>query len=254
MKGNLLEGADYLAQGFKLITQPGLRLFVIIPLLINIGIFALLLSLTFQQFSQWIDDLMAWLPSWLEFLRWIVWPLTVVFVLAISSYLFSTIANLIASPFNGLLAEKVEERLTGEPVNGPETFAQLLLMVPKSFAREFQKIMYYLPLALLALVITFIPLINVISPLLWFLLGSWMMSIQYCDFPMDNNQRSFKAMKIALSQYRLTSSGFGMIVMAGTMVPLVNFVIMPAAVCGATIYWVEKLKHATPQNNARIKQ
>ncbi|MCR8921478.1 sulfate transporter CysZ [Dasania sp. GY-MA-18] len=244
MRGNLIHGAEYLAKGFQLITQPGLRLFVIIPLLINIAIFALLLTLTFQQFAQWIDDLMAWLPSWLEFLRWVVWPLTVIFVLAISSYLFSTIANLIASPFNGLLAEKVEERLTGEPVNGPETLAQLLIMVPKSFARELQKILYYLPWALLALVITFIPVVNIISPVLWFLLGSWMMSIQYCDLPMDNNQHSFKAMKTVLGQHRLTSSGFGMIVMAGTMIPLVNFVIMPAAVCGATVYWVEKLKQS----------
>lgn len=238
MQGNIVSGADYLFKGFQLITQPGLRLFVLIPLLINIIIFSGLMWLSIQQFSSWIETTIGWLPDWLDFLRWVLWPMAIIFLLATVTYCFSIIANLIASPFNGLLAEKVEEKLTGQPLAGPEGFAQLLLLIPKSIARELQKLVYYLPLAIVALIITFIPVINIIAPIVWFLLGSWMMSIQYCDYPMDNNQQSFKSMRKTLSERRLTSSGFGMIVMAGTMIPIVNFVIMPAAICGATAYWV----------------
>jgi CysZ protein len=50
-------------------------------------------------------------------------------------------------------------------------------------------------------------------------------------------------MKNILAEKRLTSSGFGMVVMVGTMIPFVNFIIMPAAICGATAYWVEELKN-----------
>jgi hypothetical protein len=39
----------------------------------------------------------------------------------------------------------------------------------------------------------------------------------------------------------MTSLGFGSGVMLGTMIPIVNFIIMPVAVCGATVYWVEQL-------------
>lgn len=242
MRGNIVIGADYLFKGFELIIQPGLRLFVLIPLLINIVIFSVLMWVSIQQFSDWIEITIGWLPTWLEFLRWVLWPLAIIFLLATVTYFFSIIANLIASPFNGLLAEKVEEKLTGEPINSPEGFSQILLLIPKSISRELQKLIYYLPLAIVAIIITFIPVINIISPVIWFLLGSWMMSIQYCDYPMDNHQVSFKAMKEILAERRLTSSGFGMIVMAGTMVPIVNFVIMPAAICGATAYWVKELK------------
>lgn len=242
MKGNLLTGADYLVKGFKLITQPGLRLFVIIPLLINITIFSTLLSITINQFSEWIGWAMDWLPNWLDFLQWVIWPIVIVFLLTAVSYAFSILANFIASPFNGLLAEKVEEKLTGRPVPGPENLSQMLLLIPKSLGREIKKMMYYIPLALLVLIITFIPIINFIAPLIWFLLGSWMMAIQYCDYPMDNNQQSFNSMKATIARQRLTSSGFGMTVMLGTMIPIINFIIMPAAICGATAYWVEELK------------
>ncbi|MGK0499182.1 MAG: CysZ protein [Oceanicoccus sp.] len=239
-------GFNYLITGFKLITQPGLRLFVLIPLLINGLIFALLIGATVHQLNGWIETAMGWLPDWLSFIRWIVWPMIVTLILTVVMYCFSIIANLIASPFNGLLAEKTEEMLIGEEVSGYETIGQALLSFPQSIGRELQKLLYYLPLALLVLIFSFIPLINVIAPVLWFMLGSWMMVIQYCDYPMDNNHKSFASMKHAIKQQRLTSVGFGASVMIGTMIPIVNFIIMPAAVCGATAYWVDQLKDQLP--------
>ncbi|TNF00018.1 MAG: sulfate transporter CysZ, partial [Gammaproteobacteria bacterium] len=41
LKGNFFRGLGYLGEGFRLIRQPGLRLFVLIPLVINIVLFGL---------------------------------------------------------------------------------------------------------------------------------------------------------------------------------------------------------------------
>jgi CysZ protein len=38
----------------------------------------------------------------------------------------------------------------------------------------------------------------------------------------------------------MTSLGFGGFVQLGMMVPILNFIMMPVAVIGATIYWVEE--------------
>lgn len=245
MQGNPVTGFNYLLEGFRLMARPGLRLFVLIPLLINILIFALLIGATIGQFSDWIEAAINWLPGFLDFLRWVLWPLAVILILTVVMYTFSIVANLIASPFNGLLAEKTEELLTGQEVPGFETIGQALMMFPKSIGREIAKLLYYIPLALLVLILSFIPGINLAAPVLWFLLGAWMMVIQYCDYPMDNHQRSFSSMKKAIAVKRLTSTGFGIGVMAGTMVPILNFFIMPAAVCGATAYWARELKTTT---------
>lgn len=249
MKGNLVTGFDHLMEGFRLIRKPGLRLFVIIPLAINILIFSILIGATVSQFSDWIEAVMSWIPDWLSFIRWVLWPLAVTLILTVVMYTFSIIANLIASPFNGLLAEKAEELLTGEEVPGYETIGQALLSFPKSLTRELAKIIYYLPLALAVLILSFIPVVNAAAPVLWFLLGAWMMAIQYCDYPMDNHQKGFGIMKKAIREKRLTSFGFGASVMVGTMIPILNFFIMPAAVCGATAYWAKELKELKEQTS-----
>lgn len=241
MNAGLSRGLGYLFTGFELITKPKIRLFVIIPLVINTTIFIALIGVTLHQFSEWIDAIINWLPDFLAFLRWVIWPFVVTLLLTVVMYTFSIIANLIASPFNGLLAEKTEELLTGKEVPGFESVGQALMSFPKAISREISKLLYYLPLALLVLIASFVPFINIAAPVFWFVLSAWMMAIQYCDYPMDVHQVRFNDMKKTLREQRLTSSGFGAAVMVGTMIPVVNLIIMPAAVCGATAYWVDEL-------------
>jgi CysZ protein len=235
-----LSGPQYLFRGFALLKEPSIRLFVILPLLINTLIFGSLSALTFNQLGDWINQIINWLPSWLSFLSWILWPLAVVLVLAIVMYVFSSVANVIAAPFNGLLAEKVEELLTGQEVSGRETIAQALISFPRSIGRECRKLFYYLGFAILTLIASLI--ISPAAPLLWFTLSAWMMAIEYCDYPMDNHKLSFAESKKRIASHRSTSVSFGALVMLGTMVPILNLVIMPAAVCGGTLLWVERLK------------
>jgi hypothetical protein len=49
--------------------------------------------------------------DWLQWLNYLLWPVAVISVLLVFGYFFSTIANWIAAPFNGLLAEQLEARL-----------------------------------------------------------------------------------------------------------------------------------------------
>ena len=235
-------GADYLLRGFQLAMRPGLRRFVAIPLAINTIIFGLLIHGGVDEFGHGIDWIMARIPDWLDFIRYILWPIAVLLLLVVVMYTFSIVANLIASPFNGLLCEKAEALLTGRENEDATTLTQALLMFPQSLLRELRKIGYYLPRALLVLIVSFVPVINAAAPVLWFLLGAWMMAIEYCDYPLDAHRRPFRDVKTLLGKNRLPSLGFGSAVMIGTMIPLVNFVVMPAAVCGAVIFWVERLR------------
>jgi CysZ protein len=237
--GSPLRGADYLRRGLRMLWTPGIRPFVLIPLLINTVIFALLTRLGLEQFGQWIDAIVNWLPSWLQFLKWILWPLSLVLLIIVGAYSFGIVANFIGAPFNGLLAEKVESLLTStHNVGGGALDA--LRDLPRVFGKEFAKLLSYLPLLLLVFILSL--LIYPAAPLLWLGLGAWMMALQYGDYPMDNHRYSLAQVKRELQREPLTSLGFGGAVMLGSMVPILNFLIMPAAVCGATIYWVERLQ------------
>lgn len=66
-----------------------------------------------HNLDSWIPSLMSHVPDWLQWLSYLLWPIVTISVLLVFGYLFSTIANWIAAPFNGLLAEQLEARLTG---------------------------------------------------------------------------------------------------------------------------------------------
>ena len=58
---------------------------------------------------------------------------------------------------------------------------------------------------------------------------------------MDNHQLGFADVKEAVRSRRLSSMGFGGLVALCAGIPVVNFFVVPAAVVGATLLWVEEL-------------
>ena len=239
MKGNVAHGAGYLVRGAKMLKHPALRLFVFIPLLVNIVIFGSLIWYGLCYLDELMTDWLGRIPQWLDFIRWILWPLIGLTVSLLTGYLFTAVALLIASPFNALLAEKAEELVTGRPVDSLEGLGAALAAVPRSIVRELSKLVYYLPMALFVLLVSFV--LSPLAPFLWFLLGAWMMSIQFVDYPMDNHQLSFADVKEAVRSRRLSSMGFGGLVALCTGIPIINFFVVPAAVVGATLLWCEEL-------------
>ena len=240
---NIATGAGYVIRGAKMLGHKNLRLFVIIPLLVNIIIFGSLIGMGFSFLGSRMDGLMAWIPDWLGFVEWILWTLIGLAFSLMTGYMFTMVALIIASPFNALLAEKAEELITGRPVDSLEGLGAALMAVPRGILRELYKLLYYLPMFAFVLILTFIPVLNAASPLLWFLLGAWMMSLQFIDYPMDNHQLSFADVKEAVRSRRLSSMGFGGVVALMASIPVLNFFVVPSAVVGATLFWCEQLQN-----------
>ncbi|PWC20460.1 sulfate transporter CysZ [Brenneria roseae subsp. roseae] len=236
-------GIHYFVEGWRLISLPGIRRFVILPLLVNIVLMGGAFWWLFTRLNDWIPQLMSHIPNWLQWLSYLIWPLAVLSILLVFSYLFSTLANFIAAPFNGLLAEQLEARLTGHtlPDSGILGIAK---DVPRIMKREVQKLAYYLPRACVLLVLYFIPGIGqTVAPVLWFLFSAWMLAIQYCDYPFDNHKVAFPTMRQALRRHKIVNMQFGALISLFTLIPFLNLVIMPVAVCGATALWVERYRN-----------
>lgn len=225
-----------------MLTHSSLRLFVIIPLIINITIFASFIGFTVSYLDGLLSGWLDAIPQWLDFIQWLIWPVIAITLSLITGYAFTSIALLIASPFNALLAEKAEELITGRQVEALEGLSAAIVAVPRGIIREVLKFVYYIPLFLLVLVLSFIPPINAAAPVLWFVLGAWMMSLQFLDYPMDNHQLRFADVKEAASSRRMTSMGFGGAVALCASIPVVNFFVIPSAVVGATLMWCEEFQ------------
>ena len=238
-------GPGFLWQGFGLIREPGLRSFVIIPMLINIAVIVGLSWLFGQQLDSWINAWLGGLPDWLAWLETLVWWLGFLLALLIFCYVFTLLANLIGSPFNGVLSARVEAHLTGKR---PESEVALWAEMADGVVTEVRKLAYYLwraiLLGIISLILLPIPVVDAAIPFLWFGFGAFMLAMEYLDHPMANRGYRFKQKLQQIRDRRGLSLGFGSAVTLLTAIPLVNLVVMPAAVAGATALWVAEMRPA----------
>ena len=242
---NSHSGMHYLLEGVRLIRQPGLRRYVAIPLLVSVVFFSVAVFGLTHWLEQLIALLLGYLPGWLDWLQYLLWPVFAVAGVLIIFYSFSLITNLIAAPFNGMLAEAVEKYLTGQPIDTGGWQALLKDFIP-SILSELRKLLYFLLRALPLGILFLIPGINIAAPFIWVLFSAWMLVIEYVDYPMANHLLHFSTQRKLLRKRRVLSYGFGGSSLLMTMIPVVNFFAMPVSVAGATAMWVGELREQVP--------
>lgn len=253
----LKEGIQYVLQGFELAKKPGIRPYMVVPLIVNILLFSVCGYLLVGQLDSLLSyiDFNTDLPGWLDWLEpiiagvgsvlyWILLVLGILLLLFIMSSVFTMATHLIVSPFIGILAEKVEKEL--RETNYPQL--SLMKIASRTFKRELTKLRYWglraIGLVLLTLILSFIPLVQGVSPILWYLFGAWMMAMQYLDIPADNNGLEFHETLDIMRKHRAASMGFGGAVTLATATPILNLFIIPVAVAGGVAFWVARIKNS----------
>ncbi len=233
-KGNPVYPIKALIEAVGLVWAPGIKRYVWAPFIINIGLFVSLLYVLLSSLSGWVDALLGE-GTWLEYLYYLIMPIAFLLLLSASAFTFNWIATVIASPFCGFLSEQVAEKYCGKPKLSPEpTLAEV---TKRALNRELEKMAHYLPRILLLFALSFVPVINLLVPIIWTFFGAWMLAVQYLDMPADNRGHSFKDFIEELKQQPLTVYAFGGALLGLLMIPILNFFIIPIAVIAATLIW-----------------
>ena len=242
MSQDTLLGARYFFRGLGLISQPGIRRYVAIPLAINSLLFASLIGYGWTKLEQLRQATEQWLPAWLEWLSWILIPMFIASAVLMLVYGFSVLANLIAAPFNGWLAQAVERSLTGQ-TSATNTLSEVFWEALRSIYSELRKLAYFLGRATFLLILFLIPGLNVMAPFLWLIFGAWMLAIEFVGYPTENHGITFSAQRQLLSRRPWLALSFGGTVMVALMIPGLNLVVIPTGVAGATALWSEQLRN-----------
>jgi len=241
----LFNGTTFLIRGLSLLNTHGVRRWVLIPLLINTLLFISLFSWGASYVADWIDILIKNLPEWLSWISWIIWLLFVLVAALIGFFLFSVIANIIASPFNAYLSQAVEKHLVesdGGVYEAPQSQMSFIEMAKHSVMNELRKAAYFLLLAIPVLILFIVPLVQVAAPLIWFLFSAWMLALEYISYPCDNHEWPFKTTRASMREQRWSSLVFGASISLAMMIPFLNLLVMPASVAGGTLYWYRELR------------
>ncbi|QMT59538.1 MULTISPECIES: sulfate transporter CysZ [unclassified Legionella] len=235
-------GMGYMLRGVRTLSTSGLRRFVLLPLAINFIMFSGLFYLIHHYVLPYAYHYLDKLPSWLSFLSSIFFIIFILSFFLMFLSLFTVFFNLIAAPLNGLLAEKTQKILFGSAIPSL-SFYQVVL---RSIKRQGEFLGYFLPRFVIIVILFFVPFIQPIYPLLWFLFNAWILSIQYQDFAMDNNLISFKEARRIVARNKMRSLGLGFSINIASFIPILNFLIMPAAVIASTILYCELNKNLLP--------
>ncbi len=247
------DGIGFVGKGFQLAKKPKIRPYMIIPLTVNIVLFSLFGYLAIDRLDSLLDQLnwVADFPAlfdWAEAIvnwlfgafKWLILVALILLMLFIMSSVFTMATHLLIGPFIGLLAEHIEREL--REVNYPER--SLAETAWHSIKRELVKLRYWLLRALglgvITLILYFIPLVNTVTPVLWYIFGAWIMAMQYIDVAADNNGYSFDDVLALMRSHRSEIMGFGAAVMLLTATPIINLFIIPIAVAGGVALWVAK--------------
>jgi len=227
---NPIGGFGYLLLGLRLLSKPGVKRYVVIPLLINIALFGLLFWLAGDLSDYIVSNFMSHLSGWWAWLTTIVKPFIYLLAILLMFFTFSFVANMVGAPFNSFLAAAVEKHLTGTNPAGSDRklWAEFGVMI----LGELKKWAYYALWSIPLFIVSWF--LAPVSPFLWFIFGAWMFSIEYLDYPMGNYGLTFSDIRKRIASKRLLSLGFGSAVTIATMIPFLNFIVMPVAVAGAT--------------------
>lgn len=207
-----------------------------VPIIVNVVLFTALIGWAAGYVADLVEVSMRHLPGWLDWLSWLLWPVFVLAAVLALALGFTFLANLIASPFNGLLASQAELVMTGAAP--PDSGKPLWLEVAAAPLQELGKLAWFATFAIPLLLLFLVPGVNAAAPFLWLGFSAWMLCVEYADYPMGNTGMRFREQRRVLARRRFVALGFGGTVLLLTSIPLVNLLVMPAAVIGATAMWV----------------
>lgn len=219
------------------LTTPGIRKYIIVPLIINIALFSMTIYYVSQEFNAWLNSI---LPTWLDWLNWLIWPLFSIAILVVVFYTFTIIANIIAAPFNSLLSAKYQQILTKAETTATEN-ESLGKLISRTISAEVKKWIYMIKWFIPLLIITVIPFINIVAPFLWIVFAVWMLAIEYLDYPMGNQNHYFPEIKTAAHKHTGLTLGTGIALFILTSTPFLNFIAMPVGVLSATKNYVTRM-------------
>jgi CysZ protein len=215
-----------------------LRKLAMMPLLVNILLFAVGIPIIIWLVTAFTEDILGGESSIQVGLRVALQIVLSIMVIVASFYLFAIIGNIVAAPFNSALSEAIEEHLTGRPlVNQVGVVQGAMRGILTGIGRLFLFILLYPPIFLTQL----IPVAGfIIHPILAVLYGAFVLSLDFTDPTFERHLDTFRQKAGYIWRRKPLYLGFGLTAVAMAIVPIINFLLLPLCVTAAAMIYLEK--------------
>lgn len=237
-------GFKYLGRGAKAVFsfREDLWVWALLPVVISLFVYIA----TFVIIVLKLDDLLKlFLPSVDESAFWkaimvVLWIVVMAGIIIAGYFLFVPLMTLIAAPLNEVLSEKVEVLLLNKKPP-PFIFKVFIKELARTISQEIVKLILYAIFMIPLLIVSL--LIPVAGPVILFIIGGFITSIY---FAYDQLDRSFSRHVMPIHQrinfvkkFFFRTLGFGTAGFFLLLIPGAIFLVVPAAVAGATLIYLE---------------
>lgn len=219
--------------------RPKLLLWAIVPALINLVLFVAAVVLLVKTGSWLLSSVWARpeIAAWFDWvflgLWWVLFAVMSAAVVVLSYFLVLMVGSLIASPFNDVLSQRVEQALTGQVVGaGGSGVMDWLGSVVGAIRTAVPYLLVIVPLFGLNL----IPgLGSLLYAVLAAVCTAFFLVLDYAGSPLDRRSMSFRGKVGLILANKDFSGGFGAGAWLLMFVPVLNLVAMPVLVVAGTI-------------------
>lgn len=233
----MIRGALALLTGFRLLMgQPGLRAVLWRMIALQLVLAVLVASGSLFVLNWLIDTYVPQADAWYwQALAWIVELFAWLLTMAVAIVAFVTLGSIAAAPWLDLLCLRVE-RLRGVEVGDSDQ--PMWKMILASMANAVMPLLQFLPWAFLALVLLFIPVVGTAAAsLIWGYAGIRLLDFEFMDAPASRRDWDWKQRQAELDGHRWFYIGYGGLALGLLVVPVLNFLVLPAAVAGLANAW-----------------
>lgn len=244
---NLSDFTRGLALPFKgmrfLLANPGLKRYAILPLILNVILYALAIGVFFHFLWNWRlgpaewefwGPVGGWLARAADWMGWLVKLAAGALGLAAAFFTFTAVGMVLASPLNDILSEKVEDVYRGgaRETDLPLRFTVAAALLSfcdslRNLAKQLVCTVAVLPF-LLAPVVGFVPL---------FLVGGYFAGFGFIDSAMARNFLRPKHKKLLADERFWEIVGFGVAMQAIFAIPFLGMLLMPVGVASGTLLY-----------------
>jgi CysZ protein len=213
----------------KIISQPKLVFWSLLPIGITLGFYHLFVSEMQNQMRALVGRSMAiWgmdPQGWLAFFLLLLSKLLLLFVSALT---FSFVATIVACPFNDFLAEQ-SESCAVPPLSkvGRRTLSEKLRLLGLDLLRS----LLATGVNLVALLFSWVPFLNFLALLITFLV----ISFQFTSYPQTRRGLGMAEGVAFLWRHTYACLGFGAVFTLLFTFPILSSVCLPLAVVGGTL-------------------
>lgn len=181
--------------------------------------------------KDWIQELEN---SWINFFFILVaFSIRFVFLFLYFSY-FKYLFLIVGSPIFAYLSEKTEAILQHRDF--PFSWSQLMQDILRGIRMSLRNMVYQTASMLLLVVVSFIPVVGWITPLIAFFIECYFYGFSMMDYSCERHRMSIKQSIYFIKQHRGIALGNGMVFYLFMFVPVLGWMLAPSyAVIAATI-------------------